>query len=122
MIHGDFAAEHVLLGPAGTVTGVIDWTDAVLGDPARDLAGLIHWGGRALLNEALDGYGAVEAAMVRRAAWFALCRALADLAFGVQEERSEYVRGGLAALAHLSASFATELDVPDPVDKPAPSP
>ncbi|MFC6750475.1 phosphotransferase family protein [Deinococcus aquaticus] len=45
-IHGDFAAEHVSLDGQGRLSGVLDWSDAALGDPARDLAGLIHWGTR----------------------------------------------------------------------------
>nr|WP_255673441.1 phosphotransferase [Deinococcus sp. 14RED07] len=37
-IHGDFAAEHVSLDGQGRLSGVLDWSDAALGDPARDLA------------------------------------------------------------------------------------
>jgi aminoglycoside phosphotransferase (APT) family kinase protein len=37
--HNDVRDYHVLVDPAsGAVTGLIDWSDAVLGDPALDLA------------------------------------------------------------------------------------
>ena len=39
--HNDLGAEHILVDPAGTVTGIIDWTDAARSDPARDL-GLLY--------------------------------------------------------------------------------
>ncbi|GAA0498699.1 aminoglycoside phosphotransferase family protein [Deinococcus depolymerans] len=51
-IHGDFAAEHVSLDRQGRLSGVLDWSDAALGDLARDRAGLIHWGDAALLAAA----------------------------------------------------------------------
>ena len=67
LLHGDFAAEHVLLAQDGTPTGVIDWSDAILGDPALDLAGLLHWGGAPLLAVACETYGPIDAATVARA-------------------------------------------------------
>jgi aminoglycoside phosphotransferase (APT) family kinase protein len=38
--HNDLGAEHILVDRAGTVTGIIDWTDAARADPARDLGRL----------------------------------------------------------------------------------
>ena len=38
LIHGDFSSEHVLLDLAEKkVTGIIDFGDAAIGDPAYDL-------------------------------------------------------------------------------------
>ncbi|MGZ5400789.1 MAG: phosphotransferase, partial [Nocardioides sp.] len=39
--HGDLGPDH-LLTTGGRITGVIDWTDTALGDPALDLAWLVH--------------------------------------------------------------------------------
>jgi aminoglycoside phosphotransferase (APT) family kinase protein len=100
LIHGDFAAEHVLL-TNGEPSGVIDWSDAVIGDPARDLAGLLHWGGRPMLEAAAVTYGRIDDAVLTRASWFAACRAVADIAFGDEEARPEYIAAGLAALRFL---------------------
>lgn len=41
LCHGDLWAEHILFDPAReTLTGVIDWESASIGDPARDWAAL----------------------------------------------------------------------------------
>lgn len=100
-IHGDFAAEHVLLDAAGHPCGVIDWSDMIVGDVAQDLGGLLHWGGPGLLHSALDTYGPVDALTLERARFYALCRALADLVFGHTQERPEYLQAGLRALGWL---------------------
>ncbi|GGN35987.1 phosphotransferase [Deinococcus daejeonensis] len=99
-IHGDFAAEHVHLDPAGRLVGVLDWADAALGDAARDLAGLLHWGDRAVVQAARSVYPA-SGSVWERAAWYALCRALGDLAFAVGEGRPAYLGAGLRALTGL---------------------
>lgn len=57
LIHGDLAPEHILCDPhGGFLTGVIDWGDACLGDPALDFAGLFSLGGEMLVDRVLMGY------------------------------------------------------------------
>ena len=38
LVHGDLHVRHVLTGPDGAATGVIDWGDMCLADPAVDLS------------------------------------------------------------------------------------
>lgn len=59
LVHYDLKGEHLLLAPGGRVSGVLDWTDAVLGDPAEDIAGLaLSIGAPAALRVARNaGYG-----------------------------------------------------------------
>ncbi|MFD9883104.1 aminoglycoside phosphotransferase family protein [Streptomyces alboflavus] len=40
LLHNDLKGEHLLVSSAGRVSGVLDWADAVVGDPAEDVAGL----------------------------------------------------------------------------------
>ncbi|MFI2032790.1 aminoglycoside phosphotransferase family protein [Streptomyces buecherae] len=40
LCHLDLKGEHLLVSDDGRVTGVLDWTDAAIGDPAEDIAGL----------------------------------------------------------------------------------
>jgi len=44
LIHADLKGEHILLDSSpdnkGKVLGILDWTDAQIGDPATDIAGL----------------------------------------------------------------------------------
>ena len=41
LVHGDISAAHLLASPGGALRGVIDWGDAMVADPALDLAGLL---------------------------------------------------------------------------------
>lgn len=100
LVHNDLAAEHILCDPiAGSVTGVIDWSDVAIGDPAADLAGMFHWGGEELASAVLSHYeGNGDDALCARARFMAACRGVADVAFGLGTCRREYVAAGLRAL------------------------
>ncbi|WP_158263772.1 phosphotransferase family protein [Deinococcus arcticus] len=110
-LHGDFAAEHVLLDAAGLPCGVLDWADAALGDPARDWAGLLHWAQPGLLAAAL-AVAPQSPALVRRAAWYATCRALGDVAFGLTHHKPAYIQAGQRALRWLAGRSARETGTP----------
>ncbi|GCD94780.1 aminoglycoside phosphotransferase family protein [Embleya hyalina] len=59
VVHADLKGEHLMVGSGGRVRGVLDWTDAVVGDPAEDIAGLaIAVGAAAAVRVAAGaGYG-----------------------------------------------------------------
>ncbi|KAA6224398.1 aminoglycoside phosphotransferase family protein [Streptomyces albofaciens JCM 4342] len=40
LVHNDLKGEHLLVSDDGRISGVLDWTDAVTGDAAEDVAGL----------------------------------------------------------------------------------
>lgn len=82
--HNDLGIEHILVVPAtGAITGVIDWSDAALTDPARDFGLLYRDLGPAALTAALTSYQAGDIATLReRAAFYARCGLLEDLAYG----------------------------------------
>jgi 2-haloacid dehalogenase len=66
--HNDLGIEHILIAPAtGTITGVIDWGDAALADPARDFGLLYRDLGPAALATALTAYRTGDTAGL---AWF----------------------------------------------------
>jgi Ser/Thr protein kinase RdoA (MazF antagonist) len=64
LIHGDFCPRHVYADGA-RITGIIDWGDAMAGDPAYDFGRLLYSGlraggighGRSLVAAALSSYG-----------------------------------------------------------------
>jgi len=97
LVHNDLAAEHILVGEtARTVTGVIDWSDMALSDPALDIAGMFHWGGQAFGDAVLSAYdGSIDDRLVR---FIAACRGVGDVKFGLETDRPEYIAGGLRAL------------------------
>lgn len=42
LVHGDFGSNNVLVS-GGMVTGLIDWSEAMIGDPLYDLANILFW-------------------------------------------------------------------------------
>ncbi|MEV0456615.1 phosphotransferase family protein [Catellatospora methionotrophica] len=100
--HNDLGAEHVLVDPAvWMVTGVIDWSDAALVDPAYDFGLIYRDLGPGALRAALDRYpGAVEG-LGERAVFYARCSVFEDLAYGVDTGREGYARRALEAMAWL---------------------
>ena len=97
--HQDLGIEHVLVGPdPGTVTGVIDWSDAAIGDPARDFGLILRDLGPAALTAALRRG---DPDLVRRAEFYARCGLIADLAHGTDTGRTEYVDKSLTGLTWL---------------------
>ena len=103
--HNDLGIEHVLVDAAGgTVTGIIDFSDAALVDPAYDF-GLIL---RDLGPEAFDA--AVQAAQNgadpsfrARALLYARCSVLEDLQYGLATDHPAYVDKSLVSLDWLFA-------------------
>ncbi|MGW1989383.1 aminoglycoside phosphotransferase family protein [Embleya sp. NPDC001921] len=59
VLHNDLKGEHLLVGSGGRLRGVLDWTDAVIGDPAEDIAGIVIAVGAAAAVRvaAAAGYG-----------------------------------------------------------------
>lgn len=100
LVHNDFAAEHVLLDPqTHRIAGVIDWSDVAVSDPAIDFAGLHHWGGEMFVRKVLSCYSRpVDNELLLRARYLAACRGIADIVFGLQTSRAEYVAAGIRAL------------------------
>ncbi|GAA4263078.1 phosphotransferase [Dactylosporangium darangshiense] len=103
LAHADLGAEHIL-EDGGAVTGVIDWTDAAVADPALDFARLYRDFGPEFLGEVLAVYGDVPDGFGERVTFFARCAALEDLAYGREPGRIEYARAAERSLAWLFAN------------------
>ncbi|WFE28063.1 phosphotransferase [Solwaraspora sp. WMMD791] len=109
--HNDLGIEHVLVDPdTGAVTGVIDWSDAALVDPAADFGLIYRDLGPDALDAAMESYRAAGASSAgagagaglrRRAEFHGRCRVFEDLAYGVSTGRDRYVGTSLTALAWL---------------------
>jgi aminoglycoside phosphotransferase (APT) family kinase protein len=103
--HNDLGIEHVLIDPvAWTVTGIIDWSDAAIIDPAHDLGLLYRDLGPAALRSAIGRYrtdATDVAALSERAVFYARCSAFEDLAYGIETGRDKYVDKCLAAMEWL---------------------
>ena len=56
LVHGDISGFHTLIGPDGSLRGVIDFGYAAIGDPALDLAGVLNDRSRAFLGGVVAHY------------------------------------------------------------------
>jgi aminoglycoside phosphotransferase (APT) family kinase protein len=103
--HNDLGIEHVLIDPVTwTVTGIIDWSDAAIVDPAYDFGLLYRDLGPAALRVAIRRCRTDAndvAALSERAVFYARCSVVEDLAYGIETGREKYVDKCLAAMEWL---------------------
>lgn len=104
--HNDLGAEHILVDrSAGRPVAVIDWTDAAIADPAHDLGLLLRDFGSAAFDAVLDAYRAAgregDDALRERAGFYARCKALEDLRYGIELGDRTYVVNGRDAASAL---------------------
>jgi aminoglycoside phosphotransferase (APT) family kinase protein len=100
--HNDLGAEHVLVDvKTNTVTGVIDWADAAVSDPARDLALVYRDLGPEVFELTLAYYGKpFDDADRERALFYARCKLIEDVAYRLGSPGAQcYAEAGFAHLA-----------------------
>ena len=93
LVHRDLGPAH-LLCCEGVLAGVIDWTDACIGDPAIDLAWTLH-GSPPLLASALEAVLEVGAEVRERSLLYHQLGPWYEVEFGLNEGRDELVSSGL---------------------------
>ena len=102
-IHGDLYAGHVLVDAAGRVSGMIDWSEARVDDPAIDMSGHLLAFGEQGLERLLRGYEAAGGRtwprlahhVAERAAAFPVAFAL----FAIQTRDEQHLAAARAQLA-----------------------
>ena len=107
--HNDLGAEHVLVyAEANAVTGVIDWADAAIADPARDLAPIYRDLGPEVFERTLAHYGVpFDGADRERALFYARCKLLEDVAYGLRTPGAHrYAELGMANLDRTFGDLA----------------
>jgi aminoglycoside phosphotransferase (APT) family kinase protein len=108
--HADLGAEH-LLAVGEELTGVIDWSDAALADPAVDFARLYRDFGTEFLRAVVEAYGGLEDAdrTLQRVQYYARCAALEDLSYGRTSGHREYAEAAEASMRRLFATSELRL-------------
>jgi aminoglycoside phosphotransferase (APT) family kinase protein len=95
LCHNDLGAEHVLASDdRSELTGVIDWSDAAIADPAVDIGRLLRDFGFGVARAALRRASHDEPTLVR-ALFYARCALIEDLAYGIETSRPQYVAHAL---------------------------
>ncbi len=85
-IHNDLSPDHLLVNEIGDLIGIIDWTDATMGDPALDFIVLYAWRGPAFVDDVLAAYDVAPDAHFRERLDFSVrVRTLHWLHAAVQE-------------------------------------
>ncbi|MCA1646350.1 MAG: phosphotransferase [Chloroflexi bacterium] len=106
--HNDLGIEHVLVDHGtSTITGIIDWSDAAITDPAYDFGLLYRDLGPLALDGALGRYrsDATDVEHLRqRAVFYARCTVFEDLAYGLKTHQRRYIDNSLAAFEWLFAA------------------
>ncbi|MHC5011153.1 MAG: phosphotransferase family protein [Planctomycetota bacterium] len=92
LIHNDLHAEHLLVDAADPqrVTGLLDWGDVDLGDPAADFAAIYPWGGEPLLTAMRAGYGDLSDDVIARARVHGTCLAFQDFDYWMTIDREDW--------------------------------
>ena len=100
LVHNDLWAEHVLIDErSGSVSGIIDWGDAVVSDHAVDFACLYAWYGERWLGCVLDSYpGRRDSQIIARARYLAACLAIHCILLGQDLRRPRWIEAAEAAL------------------------
>jgi aminoglycoside 2''-phosphotransferase len=100
LIHRDLNAEHILVDPArNVVSGIIDWGDAAIGDPAIDFTGLYAELDREFMDQVLAHYDAAGDDTLReRALFYALVVPFHAVLFGQSHGSRQHIDQGLAQL------------------------
>ena len=103
MIHHDLSSDHLIADPlTGRLIGILDWTDAILGDPARDFVPLVTFAGWRFVDDVLEHYPAgTDAGFFDRLGFMARLLPLMWLghAFQREEEVDQHVAWVLNAFA-----------------------
>ncbi|WP_328493271.1 aminoglycoside phosphotransferase family protein [Streptomyces sp. NBC_00414] len=115
LVHHGLKGEHLVVSGDGRVRGVLDWTDAVVGDPTEDIAGLASAVGApaAVRAATLAGYGARPCL---RGLWLARCDTLTRLADRLGDDsalpllRAQLARAWEAILLERITDFPEDPD------------
>ncbi len=105
LVHGDLGPDHILVAD-GMATGIIDWTDAHIGDPALDLAWLLHGTPARFASAVAEAYGADEGVHSRANAWHRL-GPWHEVLYGLDTGRTAMSRAGSPAYESGSAASRT---------------
>ena len=108
LIHRDLSPEHILHDAAtSTLTGVIDWGDASIGDPAHDFTGITRSFGQQFTQRVLARYSLpTEGSFWRRVAFYGAIGPFYSIRFGQLSGDEAHITRGLELLgADLSRSL-----------------
>jgi aminoglycoside 2''-phosphotransferase len=90
LIHGDFTSDHILFDQKiNRLSGIIDFGDAQIGDPANDIAKLWEYG-ESFVDSVLKKYRFSDSHIKMRSKQWYVCHCVGLLYFGITMNRKDY--------------------------------
>ncbi len=98
LLHRDLNDDHILYDPArGAITGIIDWGDVSIGDPAMDFADPLKTYGPEFVSALFASYQQEwDATFQQRMRFYIAIMPLQEVLYGLLEGDESHVRNGLA--------------------------
>jgi aminoglycoside phosphotransferase (APT) family kinase protein len=96
LVHGDLGPEHVLC-TGGRITGVIDWSDARVGDAALDLAWCLNGTSGAVAGALIETYG-VDSRARERSLLYHRLGPWHEVVYGLDCDLPRFVRSGIEGI------------------------
>ncbi|MDV7765547.1 phosphotransferase [Peribacillus sp. CSMR9] len=103
LVHGDIHIRNVLLDDEGVLTGIIDWGDVHIGNPAIDLSFLYSYFPREARRGFFEIYGEIEKETESLARFRAIYMLVTLLVYGIDRHDEE-----LIAITSTGLKFAIE--------------
>ncbi|KPL18317.1 MAG: hypothetical protein AMJ93_13930 [Anaerolineae bacterium SM23_84] len=103
LLHADLSSEHILFDAEhACITGIVDWEDITVGDPALDFTGLLCDYGRGFAARVLTAYqGPADAAILSRARFYGAIASCHEVLFGLDFGLEQHVTHALDNLRAL---------------------
>jgi aminoglycoside 2''-phosphotransferase len=95
LVHADLGPDHILVDPKrGELSGVIDFGDARVGDPAIDIVGLLG-----IQDAVVEGYGDLaDETFLQRARVYWQIGPFHEVLYGLDVDKREHIDAGLAGI------------------------
>jgi aminoglycoside 2''-phosphotransferase len=105
LCHGDLSSDHILVDPArGTLTGVIDFGDMQIGDPAGEFTWRAEYG-EAFFGKVLEAYAIADDSFAERVDFRIDCLPLSQIAYGVDTNADAEIDEGISWLRRQTSSL-----------------
>lgn len=100
LVHCDLGCEHILIEEAGmAVTGLIDFEDVTIGDPAIDFVGVFVTFGMETVKRVRASYArALDANFISRLRFYTWMASCHEILYGLEEGKSDLVEEGISGL------------------------
>ena len=100
LIHGDLYFPHLLL-EGGQLSGVIDWGDVHIGDPAMDLAIAFQYFPASARPQFFESYGSSSDDMLLRARLWATYSSVTLIWYGHHNNKQDLIERGFLGCKHV---------------------